>query len=228
MKRFAISDIHGCAKTFEALLQKINFTTHDQLYLLGDFIDRGQHSKGVFDLIFALMSKGYTVHCLRGNHEQMLLDALDNQQYADQWTNKSGGLVTLQSFGANSIHQIPDNYLKFISAMPYYFALEDYLLVHGGFNFDLANPLLDKEAMLWMRNWYDRINHLWLDGRIVVHGHTPRPRSIIEKGLKHLKATPALNIDCGCVYPLDEMHQLCAFDLDAQLLVFQPNVEALF
>jgi serine/threonine protein phosphatase 1 len=225
MKRFAISDIHGCAKTFEALLQKINFTTNDQLYLLGDFIDRGQHSKGVFDLVFALISKGYAVHCLRGNHEQMLLDAFDNQEYAEHWTNKSGGQATLQSFGANSIHQIPDNYLEFIDAMPYYFSLEDYLMVHGGFNFDLLNPLLDKDAMLWIRNWYGRINHVWLDGRIIIHGHTPRPRSIIERGSEHLEATPAINIDCGCVYTLDEMHQLCALDLDAQILIFQPNVE---
>lgn len=227
MKRFVISDIHGCAKTFEALLQKINFTISDQLYLLGDFLDRGQHSKGVFDLIFDLIDKGYAVHCLRGNHEQMLLDAFDNQEYADHWIHKSGGLATLQSFGVSNIYQIPAKYLEFIGAMPYYFSLDDYLLVHGGLNFDLSNPLLDKDAMLWGRNWYERINHTWLNKRIIVHGHTPGPRSLVEQGLKDLEVTPAINIDCGCVYALDEMHQLCALDLDMLTFTFQPNIETL-
>jgi len=51
MKKFAISDIHGCAKTFKALLKKINFSKEDELYLLGDYIDRGPDSKGVIDYI---------------------------------------------------------------------------------------------------------------------------------------------------------------------------------
>jgi serine/threonine protein phosphatase 1 len=47
MRRFAISDIHGCARTFGALLNKINLSPVDELFLLGDFIDRGPDSKGV-------------------------------------------------------------------------------------------------------------------------------------------------------------------------------------
>ena len=70
MHRFAISDIHGCAKTFEALLDRIALSTQGELYLLGDYLDRGPDSKGVLDLIFRLQREGYAVHCLRGNHEQ--------------------------------------------------------------------------------------------------------------------------------------------------------------
>ena len=32
MSRFAISDIHGCAKTFEALLEQIALTKDDTLF----------------------------------------------------------------------------------------------------------------------------------------------------------------------------------------------------
>ena len=70
MRRFAISDIHGCARTFEALLDRIAFTSQDELYLLGDYIDRGGDSKGVLDLIFRFQKEGYAVQCLLGNHEQ--------------------------------------------------------------------------------------------------------------------------------------------------------------
>ncbi|MGB3587457.1 MAG: metallophosphoesterase, partial [Tunicatimonas sp.] len=54
MKQWVITDIHGCAKTFEALLQRINFRRSDSLYLLGDYVDRGPDSKGVLDLVMQL------------------------------------------------------------------------------------------------------------------------------------------------------------------------------
>ncbi|MFT5168289.1 MAG: serine/threonine protein phosphatase 1, partial [Saprospiraceae bacterium] len=64
MKQYAISDIHGCAKTFKALLEQISFSKEDVLYLLGDYVDRGPDSKGVIDHIWQLQSEGYTVFCL--------------------------------------------------------------------------------------------------------------------------------------------------------------------
>ena len=54
MSRFAISDIHGCAKTFEALLEQIALTKDDTLFLLGDLIDRGPGSKEVVDKVLQL------------------------------------------------------------------------------------------------------------------------------------------------------------------------------
>jgi len=77
MKKYVISDIHGCAKTFKALVDRISFSREDELYLLGDYIDRGPDSKGVIDHIWDLLETGYTVHCLTGNHEQMFLHAID-------------------------------------------------------------------------------------------------------------------------------------------------------
>ncbi|MCC6412552.1 MAG: metallophosphoesterase, partial [Saprospiraceae bacterium] len=65
MKKYAISDIHGCNKTFLALLENLDFSKADELYLLGDYVDRGPDSKGVFDTIFRLQSEGYKVQCLR-------------------------------------------------------------------------------------------------------------------------------------------------------------------
>ena len=72
MNKFAISDIHGCAKNFKALLDRISLSLGDELYLLGDYIDRGPDSKGVIDHVWQLQKTGHTVHCLCGNHEQRL------------------------------------------------------------------------------------------------------------------------------------------------------------
>lgn len=60
MKRIiAIGDIHGCSKTFKTLLHKgLKIKKHDEIFCLGDFIDRGPDSKGVIDLILELRKKG--------------------------------------------------------------------------------------------------------------------------------------------------------------------------
>ncbi|MEM9260991.1 MAG: metallophosphoesterase, partial [Bacteroidota bacterium] len=73
MPRYAISDIHGCAATFRTALKTIAFSQKDELFLLGDYIDRGPDSMGVLEHIWTLQATGYEVTCLRGNHEQMLI-----------------------------------------------------------------------------------------------------------------------------------------------------------
>ncbi len=46
-QRWVISDIHGYAQTFQTLVrEKIKLTRNDQLFLLGDYIDRGPDSVG--------------------------------------------------------------------------------------------------------------------------------------------------------------------------------------
>ena len=119
MRRIAISDIHGCIYSFKALLDKLAFSSTDELYLLGDFIDRGHDSKGVIDLLWELQESGHQIHCLRGNHDQMLLDALSNQEALYNWLRAGGG-ITLRSFGATFLEEIPQPYIDFIKELPYY------------------------------------------------------------------------------------------------------------
>ncbi|MBK7872513.1 MAG: serine/threonine protein phosphatase [Saprospiraceae bacterium] len=231
MRKFAISDIHGCNKTFLALLEKIQFSTADELYLLGDYIDRGPDSKGVIDSIFNLQKTGYQVHCLLGNHELMILEAFSDEDVEDRNMNHwlmNGGVATIQSFVTkDGTPDIPDIYFQFAQNLQFYLELDDYILVHAGLNFRSLNPFADMESMLWIRNWYNKIELEWLRGRVVVHGHTPIGRKAIEKQFNKLSKVPALNIDGGCVYfgKRDEMGDLCAFDLTEQVLHFQKNIE---
>ena len=74
-KRYSISDIHGCFNTFRHLVEEgIKLTKSDQLFLLGDYVDRGPYSQEVLDYIMHLMDRGYHIFPLRGNHENDLLD----------------------------------------------------------------------------------------------------------------------------------------------------------
>jgi serine/threonine protein phosphatase 1 len=101
MARYAIGDIHGCARTFKKLVEEvIKFTTADTLYLLGDYIDRGPCSKGVLDYLLQIRDLGYNFRPIRGNHEQLLLDALTDTEARQIWYG-NGGWATMHEFGSD-------------------------------------------------------------------------------------------------------------------------------
>ncbi len=224
MRKIVISDIHGCLQTFKALLYKIMLTKNDELYLLGDYIDRGPDSKGVIDLIWKLQNEGHFVHCLRGNHEQMLLDSF-NDPYDQQLWQDHGGLDTMKSFGAKTVEEIPMEYLEWIDRLNYFIEIDQYILVHAGLNFDLPNPFEGKEAMLWIRNWYERIKKDWLGDRIIVHGHTPTPAFDVYENLQQIAERSTMIIDGGAVYDIPSLGYLFAFDLEKKQLYAQKNIE---
>ncbi|PIQ21920.1 MAG: serine/threonine protein phosphatase, partial [Cytophagales bacterium CG18_big_fil_WC_8_21_14_2_50_42_9] len=148
--RYTISDIHGCANTFRHLVNEvIQLKPTDELFLLGDYIDRGPDSKGVIDFIQELQKSGIQVRTLSGNHEAMMLDALEDPEYFNHWM-LNGGKQTLASFGVKSIREIPQSYWLFLRQLEYYIELEDYLLVHAGFNFKAEDPFTDTHSMLWI------------------------------------------------------------------------------
>jgi serine/threonine protein phosphatase 1 len=230
MRQFAITDIHGCLHTFQALLDKVRFSRGDELYLMGDYIDRGPDSKGVLDYIMELQEAGYQVHCLMGNHDLMMLESLGNPETNDMWLS-NGGKETLKSFGAKKVQDIPGKYFDFISGLHPYFEVGPYLLVHAGLNFKNENPLADTNAMLWERNWYAGIDREWLGERIILHGHTPLFREELEQQHQNLDAQRYLGLDSGCVYTNAHFRRLgmgvlCAFNLNDRSLAFVENQES--
>ena len=211
---FIIGDIHGCCKTFQHLvLEQINIRQSDKIYCLGDYIDRGPDSKGVVDFIMQLRAKGYHIHTLRGNHEQMLLDALDDECMEEIWL-KNGGGRALESFGVATIYHLPPEYLQFFNRTKLYIQTKHFLLVHAGVNFSKPNPLSDKEDLLWIRNF--EVDEHFLNGRLLIHGHTPITRD-------QLLAQPwqsPFNLDGGCVFTdFDDFGSLYALNfLDRQVM----------
>ena len=228
MRKIAISDVHGCLTSLEALLDKIALSSSDRLYFLGDYVDRGPDSKGVLDLLMQMEREGYSMVCLRGNHEERMLNSRKDKTLRTAWLTW-GGEETMKSFGlpGEEIQDIERPYWKFLQNLEWYHEMEEgFILVHGGLNFGEPDPLQDRQSMIWVRNWYDEIRKPWLKGRVVVHGHTPAPKEKIALQLGQLQETPALGIDAGCTFKdRPGLGHLCAYDMTNQALFFQPNVD---
>ena len=72
----AIGDIHGYPHKLNRLLDVVQPTTEDKLFFLGDYVDRGPDSRGVLDTLISIKEKLPQTIFIRGNHEQMLIDAV--------------------------------------------------------------------------------------------------------------------------------------------------------
>ncbi len=221
-RQIAISDIHGCAKTFhELLFDVVDLQLTDTLYLLGDYINKGPDSKGVIDQIFSLENRGYEVYCLRGNHEQYLLDALTNPEKEFDFLSR-GGVETLQSFHVGYTGDLPKNYIEFFENLGYYIELENYMLVHAGFDFENEDLFVDEDAMLNIRAM--RVDRDLIGGRNIIHGHVPLPVTEIEKSLDF--KNHHISIDAGCVYQhIHALNHLVALDIQTRNLYIQKNID---
>jgi serine/threonine protein phosphatase 1 len=193
MTRYAITDIHGCLETFQVLLKNIDLQPEDELYLLGDYIDRGPECKNVVRLIQEMQKSGRKMVCLRGNHEQLAIEHSDYSRQYNYWSPQE---------------------LDWFETLPHYHLLEDYVLVHAGLNFKAVDPLWDKKAMLWERYWEDNIDLQWLAGRTILHGHTPRRYTTLRQDIEI--GTPSLDLDTGCAHISQGLGYLTAFNLDTR------------
>ncbi|MBC3542386.1 metallophosphoesterase [Rufibacter sediminis] len=221
MSRYAISDIHGCLATFRYLVEEeLKLQPTDTLYLLGDYIDRGPDSKGVIDFILELREKGYPVITLCGNHEELMLQARKEPEYPEIWLH-NGGVETLKSFDTLSLEAIPAKYWTFLEELELYVELDDYLLVHAGFDFSLPNPFTDRRSMLWIRDF--EVDKTVLGTRKIVHGHTPTYLTDIQASLQE-PLEDDLNIDGGCVFT-SRLGYLTALNLDTLKLHAVANRE---
>ena len=225
MRKIAISDIHGCNKTFNKLLEKINFSKEDELLLGGDYIDRGPDSKGVIDTIMSLIESGHKLRCLKGNHESLMEFSLYDREANKNWL-MFGGKQTIKSFKTRKLQNIADKYWDFLESLEMYISEEDFIFVHAGINFKNVDPFMDLDALLWSRGWYNEINYDWLGDRIIIHGHTPNSENSIRFALEHLDVNRVINIDCGCFSKIESgKGRLCAFDLTNRELYFQKNLD---
>lgn len=207
--RYAITDIHGCAKTLLAALNTIDLQPTDELFFLGDYIDRGPNSQGVIDIIRSLEANGQPVVCLRGNHEQMLIDYDEGRQHLYEWQPD------------------PERYadtLEWVRKLKHYHLLDDYLLVHAGLNFRHPQPLEDTRAMLWERYWYGDIDRDWLGKRVIVHGHTPDTLERTRIAIDNMAHRQYVGIDSGCAWNRKGLGHLTVLNLDTREGVFVKRV----
>jgi len=213
-KRYVIGDIHGCINTLKKMIQDaLHITKADEIFLLGDYIDRGPDSKAVIDYIMLMQESGYSVHCLMGNHEKLLLDALESSANESIWAY-NGSYQTLKSFGISSSSQLKSKYVNFLNTLHYYFELDDFIIVHAGLNFNTPDPLSDTNAMLWIRD--ENVDISKIKNRKIVCGHTPLPLNRIRQTLN----TDKIMLDGGCVYhnKHNGLGKLVALELNSMAL----------
>ncbi len=217
---FFIGDIHGCSKTFRKLVaERIGIRKTDRLYCVGDYIDRGNDSKGVVDFILELRKKNFQIYTLRGNHEQMLLDSGSGYYSFSLWL-MNGGDRTLESFNINSIDELKPVYADFFRGTEYFIEEKDFIAVHAGLNFNIDDPLSDLHSMLWIRDF--DVDRLYLKDKILIHGHTPLDTDII----KSQRFESPLNVDGVCVYKYNEgLGSLFAFDFYERKFIEVRNID---
>ncbi len=213
---FAIGDIHGCYESLCELIEhKIEIKKSDRLVFLGDYIDRGNQSRKVIDYIIELQKKDFDIITLIGNHESMLLNALDNDEFLSAWI-QNGGSTTLRSFGIRSLKHLDRLYIDFFKALQYYYLINSFLFVHAGFNDKISNPFEDKYHMIWSRR-EDYTNPILID-KIIIHGHTPVTELSCKQDIKN--NNHVINIDTGCVYAdIEGYGRLSAFELYSRELI---------
>jgi len=182
-KVWIIPDIHGCSKTLRALFEYyIMPTKEDELYFLGDYIDRGPDSKGVIDFIMDLQKQGFNVGAIKGNHEESCVNAcleernlgrnflgLKKRNLSKMAWRLYGGKETMDNFGLSDLNDMPGKYIDWMDKLPVYLEIPGYLLVHAGLDFSLDNPMEDEQSMLWIRNFDPQPARI--GGRIIIHGH---------------------------------------------------------
>jgi serine/threonine protein phosphatase 1 len=213
---FAIGDIHGEADKLRAMhsgiLDRIAFEKSAAVIVhLGDYVDRGPDSKGAIEQILALEamfegSEKIRVVSLKGNHEQMMLDAFDadilGTDVGGHWFMNGGGATADSYAGGAGLADrtwrttIPKEHIAFLRRLPTIWRVEDYVFVHAGID-PSTFPEDDEAVHIWTRSIHFTETHRWpkreaLKDITVIHGHTPQDAPEIEP--------QRINVDTGACY----------------------------
>jgi serine/threonine protein phosphatase 1 len=174
MRVLAIGDIHGCLAPLNQLLDWVKPTGDDLLVTLGDYVDRGPDSKGVLDRLIEL-KRHLNLVCLRGNHEQMMVDGvLGGRADLKMWLGV-GGVETLASYGIapgrdETLDAIPRGHWDFLhDDLADYHETEHFIFAHATVLPDHDMPDQPDYALLW-EFLPDAMRHH--SGKTVICGHT--------------------------------------------------------
>lgn len=192
----SIGDIHGCSEKLIYLLRWCEEVCRgkDPTYVfLGDYIDRGPDARGVVELLIRKQrANPDRVVCLRGNHEQLLINAsVKDSSDRDLMTwFGNGGEQTLESYGCNDPRDIPAEHLSWFRALPrsYHDGIRFY--VHAGVRPGVGLAQQADDDLLWIREPF--LSSDKSHGSLIVHGHSPVKAPDLR--------TNRLNLDTGACF----------------------------
>jgi len=175
---YVIGDVHGRLDLLEEMLDWVSTDAQARLRAkacvisVGDLVDRGPNIADVVEVFAAGERDGIALLAVRGNHEEMVIDALDGAD-ASVWL-MNGGMTTLGSYGADDLaafaKRIPKTHESFLRSMPLAYRADDHLVVHAGIRPGIAPEDQSATDLLWMREPFlsDDAHRDFT----VVHGHT--------------------------------------------------------
>ncbi len=187
---YAVGDIHGRLDLLEEIERLIRADiassrwTQPVICYLGDYVDRGPHSAGVIDRLATPARDGIERIYLKGNHEDRMLEFLEDPLESGPAWAKFGGREALESYGVPLPEvgredwlrirdafraSLPERHLRFLTHLRLAVRWRDFLLVHAG-----LNPLADltqqpARDLIWIREAFGNSDRDW--GVRVIHGH---------------------------------------------------------
>ena len=210
LRIYAIGDVHGRFDLLEALYGRIEEDLdaappqRSIEIILGDYIDRGPQSRDVLDWLLDAPPATDERICLLGNHEDMLLSALGEPAFLDQWL-VNGGRATLDSYlpGRRSpamartdelhaalVAALPARHRHFLAGLPRMRRFGSYAFVHAGLRPGRTLADQDPQDLVWIREPFLSSGADF--GVVVVHGHTPSPEPEVRAN--------RINIDTGAFF----------------------------
>lgn len=190
---YAVGDIHGRADLLNKLQERIlqdaaqsNSAVRKIVVYLGDYIDRGQQSREVLDLLLQDRLPGFQSIHLQGNHEAALLEFLEDASVGPSWF-AVGGDATALSYGTPiprnlngderyasirlALRQsMPPEHLAFLQDLKLMFIAGDYVFVHAGLRPGIPLKKQSARDLLWIRDSF--LNYDGAFEKVVVHGHS--------------------------------------------------------
>ena len=172
---YFISDIHGEYDLFLELLDKINFSDDDVLYVLGDMVDKGERSIKVVDFV----RETPNIKAIVGNHEYSFLKRYHGlMKSLEDGDDIDAVLQNLREYFPGDGERLTWETVDFIEALPYYIETDDFICVHAGVETDERGKILPMgsqlpETMVYSRNFKDDDFNLSSQEKTVLFGHTP-------------------------------------------------------
>lgn len=216
MSTYVMSDIHGEYEKFLSMLEAIHFTDEDELFILGDLVDRGPKP---MELVLDIMGRA-NVFALMGNHDYIAYDILSrlNVEITDtnyttqldsvlmrcllEWL-ANGGRSTFDGFHSLSADQKKD-VLDYLFNLPLYEAVDvgdrTFVLTHAGLgNFRDGKKLHEYSPADLIEHRTDPEQELIKDPSVyMVWGHTP---TMIYRGKPQIFCHGRnFCIDCGACF----------------------------
>jgi diadenosine tetraphosphatase ApaH/serine/threonine PP2A family protein phosphatase len=129
MRTIVIGDIHGCLDEFKELVENLNLTPDDQVFCLGDFLDKGPDPVGA--LRYA-RQQGFS--SIKGNHEERHWKWRRNvarEAREPGYRNAMRPFHTEDELRQNG--ELTQEDLDWIESLPYYQEVAPgFIAVHGG------------------------------------------------------------------------------------------------